>query len=1184
MTAPDPNLLQRRAADPRSSVWVAASAGSGKTKVLTDRVLALLVDGADPAGLLCITFTKAAAAEMSNRIHARLSKWTRLSDAKLKDAVRQLDGGEPTEARLDRARRLFAEVLDLPGGLRIRTIHAFCQSVLGRFPLEAGVSPNFSAMDEREAGDAMLLARDTVLRAAATPGPLADALAAVTDRAGEDVFADLMTALAGARRRLSETLREEGGIDGAVAALHRILEAVPGRTEADVIAEACAQGPEDETALRAAADALRAFGSQKNQEKGQLIEAWLNGGPGTRIARYEGYRQEFLTKYDFTPLKRLCVDKVRENSPTAEAALLAEQARLLAVDAEIRRQETARASEGLLRLGEAILRAYDDAKRATARLDYDDLIHATAALLRADRVPWVLFKLDGGLEHLLIDEAQDTSPDQRAIVDALVAEFFSGAGREGGGPGPRTLFVVGDAKQSIFSFQGADPDGYRRWRDGLNALAEAGRQEIRPVEMPVSFRSVQAVLDAVDATFAAPPASDGVTDPGASPLKHHADRAGLPGQVELWPPTEPPERTEDDLFAPPAERDAAAEADATRRLADGLAAEVARWIDDGERLPARNRPIRPGDILFLVRRRTALVGALARALTEHGVPVAGVDRIVLTDQIAVMDLLALGRTLLLPDDDLTVACLLKSPFLGLDDGDLITLAEGRGEQPLYRRLQALRETDPRYAAAADWIADLLAAADRLSPFELFQRVLLRPCPGPGAAHEGPLGALTGRQALIARLGTEAADPLEEFLSLALEYERAHTPSLEGFLFWVSRGNTDLKRDLEAEARDEARIMTAHGAKGLQAPIVILPDAYSTPGARGPGLRWVRGLPVWTPSPSKRYETPLATELKDAATAAEAREGRRLLYVAMTRAEDRLIVTGRLGRTSPPAGSWYEMVSAGLDRLATAHPDALTEVEIAPAEGWQGTARIYRTGDAAPPPEGDESTPRDAAAPGEIGSGETGTLPSWLSAPPPPEPAPPRPLTPSRPGSADPPVRSPLAPLDDPLRFRRGTLIHRLLQSLPDLPPEARGEAAERYLALPGHALSPEQQRALAAEALAVLEAPDFAPLFGPGSRAEVPVSGLLTPPGGGPPVSVSGQVDRVLIAEREVLVVDYKTLRPAPADPAAAPAAYLAQMAQYRAVLRLVFPGRVVRCALVFTETPRLVALPDSLLDAAMPG
>jgi ATP-dependent helicase/nuclease subunit A len=1185
---PDPNLFQRRAADPRSSVWVAASAGSGKTKVLTDRVLALLVDGADPAGLLCITFTKAAAAEMSNRIHARLAKWTRLGEAELSDAVRRLDGGEPTADRLARARKLFAEVLDLPGGLRIRTIHAFCQSVLGRFPLEAGVSPNFTAMDEREAAEAMRLARDTVLRAAAAPGPLADALAAVTDRAGEDVFAGLLAALAGQRRRLAETLRREGGIEGTVAALNRALESEPDLSETDVIAEACAPGAADEAALRAAVGALAAFGSDKNKDKAKQMEAWLNAAHETRIARFEAYLHEFLTKTEYTPVKSLCVKAVRENSPDAEDALLAEQARLIAVDARIRRQATARASEGLLRLGEAILRAYADAKRATARLDYDDLIHATAALLSAERVPWVLFKLDGGLSHLLIDEAQDTSPDQRAIVDALVAEFFSGAGREeGAGQGPRTLFVVGDAKQSIFSFQGADPDGYRLWRDRLDALAAAGRQAIRPVDMQISFRSVQAVLDAVDATFAEPPASDGVTDPDAPALKHIAYRAGLPGQVELWPPTEPPERIEDDLFAPPAERDAAAEADATRRLADGLAAEIARWIAQRETLPARGRPIRAGDILFLVRRRSALVGALARALTERGVPVAGVDRIVLTDQIAVMDLLALGRALLLPEDDLTFACLLKSPFLGLDDADLIALAEGREGKSLYSRLQALGRSEPRYAAAADWIADLLAAADRMPPFELFQRALLQPCPGPGGAPGGREVPMTGRQALIARLGTEAADPLEEFLSLALDYERAHTPSLEGFLFWVAHGNTDLKRDLEAEARDEVRIMTAHGAKGLQAPIVILPDALAAPGGRGGGLRWTddaggpaaAGLPVWTPSPAKRFEEPVAAGLKAAAEAAEAREARRLLYVAMTRAEDRLIVTGRLGRSKPPAGSWYELVAAGLDRLADAAPEAVTETEIAPAEGWQGVARIYRSGHADPKK---TEAPRPDADLAAAEPCESPPLPAWLTAPPSPEPAPPRPLTPSRPGRDDPAVRSPLLAAGDALGLRRGRLIHRLLQSLPDLPEKEREAAARRFLALPGHDLTAEQQQALADEALAVLAAPDFAAIFGPGSRAEVPVSGLLTPVMGGPPVSVSGQVDRLLVGAAEILIVDYKTLRPAPAEPEAVPPAYLAQMAQYRAVLRAIYPDRPVRCALVFTETPRLVALPDALLDGVL--
>lgn len=1166
---PDPDLIQRRAANPRDSVWVAASAGSGKTKVLTDRVLALLVDGAKPDGLLCVTFTKAAASEMANRIHRRLSEWTRMDDADLEAAIRALDGGAVTAEKLGHARRLFAQVLDLPGGLRIRTIHSFCQSILGRFPLEARIAPNFEAMDDREAAEAMELARDTVLRAAAEGGALGEALTAVAARAAETGFTELMTAFSSRRAWLSRALRHYDGVEATVAALYEVLQAEQGLDEIQVIARACDGTGFDEAAMRDAARALIDHGSAADQERGRTAAAWLAAGRETRIATYDRYAGVFLTGKN-EPRARLCVKKVAQNSPTAPVILETEQARIVAVEQQLRRQATAKASEGLIRLGEAVLRAYEANKRATARLDYDDLIQITSRLLTRENVPWVLFKLDGGLKHMLIDEAQDTSPDQRAIVDALIAEFFAPESGD-----PRTLFVVGDAKQSIYSFQGADPEGYRLWRDRLSDLAQSGGREIKPVPMEVSFRSVPAVLNAVDATFAAAPASVGVVAPDEGVLTHYAfeRKADLQGRVEVWSPTLPPDKVEEDPFALPLEEEQST-ADATQALAEGLAAQVHQWIADQVPLPSKGRPIRAGDILFLVQKRSDLIDALVRELKRYAIPVAGVDRITLTEQIAVMDLLALARVLLLPQDDLTFACLLKSPFIGFDDDDLLRLAHRRGGKSLWRRLREERDAEPRFEAAAAWFQDLLDATDRLPPFELFQRALNQPCPGPGTGTGQGQGSqsdgadpYSGRQALVARLGEEVEDPLEEFLSLSLEHDRARTPTLEGFLAWFARGNTELKRDLETEARDEIRIMTVHGAKGLQAPIVILPDALTKSGARGSPLRWAetdagQRLPIWTPA--ARFEESVAAELKEAEKHAADREYRRLLYVAMTRAEERLIVTGRRQRKAPPADNWLELVQAGLDRL-----EGVRKEELSLTQDWSPTARIFEIGT-------ESGQTAETAA---VEKAET-PMPAWLTAPPPAEPNPPRPLAPSRPEQQDPPVRSPLE-TGDPLRFKRGQLIHRLLQTLPDLAEAERDAAAMRYLALPAHGLDEAARDQLRDECFSVLRHPEFAPLFGPGSRAEVPLAGLIERHGESTgPFAVSGQVDRLLITGNEILVVDYKTLRPAPADPNRVPKAYLSQMAGYRAILRQIYPDRPVRCALVFTETTRLVPLPDGLLDS----
>lgn len=1159
------DLLQQQAADPMVNVWVAASAGSGKTKVLTDRVLSLLLSGTSPEKLLCITFTKSAAAEMANRIHERLAKWTILSDAELAAEVVRLDGREADDTRMTLARRLFARVLDAPGGLKIQTVHGFCQSVLRRFPIEAGISPHFEVLDERSAGELMMSSRDAVLRAAEGPGIDQDALYAVTRRVAEDQFATLLNRLSASRGRLKEYL-DAHGVEGAVARVHAVLGSEPGVGEDDVIRDACAADAADDLGLRMAAEAMFAHGSDANRARAAEILSWLEMGTEERIAGFGTYQKIFLTT-DFAPRKTVAVKAVLEAVPSVATVLAAEQERLVQVDARFRRQATGEANAGLLRLGAAILTRFEATKRALARLDYDDLILLTRDLLDSVGAPWVLYKLDGGLDHLLIDEAQDTSPDQWRIVAALADTFFEAEGLAGP---PRTIFAVGDVKQSIYSFQGADPEGFRNWRDYFARRAKMGPVDLRPVPMDMSFRSVDPILRAVDSVFSLDASMDGVVDPGAV-LRHEAFRTGQNGRVELWPMVEPPDKEDEEAWALPDAAPGLSDDDPLTVFASGLAGRIAAIIG-GDILSARARRVRAGDILVLVRRRSALVDALVRALKDRAVPVAGVDRMVLTEQIAVMDLVALGHVLLMPDDDLQLACVLKGPFIGFDDADLFRLAHGRGRQTLWSRLRDAGRRDSRIAAAVEWLAGLMANADYLRPFELFQRVLGDRCPV-----DYGFGSVSGWQAMVARLGAEAEEPVTEFLSLALTHERVRIPSLQGFLAWFARGRSEIKRDLEAKSRDEVRIMTVHGAKGLQAPVVILPDTARVPqDAGGPEFYWRDAaddapMPIWTPA--KRFRTPVGQDLLATAKLAREREYRRLLYVAMTRAEDRLIVCGYRGARKPDAGCWYDMVREGLEASGAAQT-----VPFDVSESWRGDALVL---------EGEQSAPPRTES--EKGSDASGAPPpDWLRRAPPPEPEPPRPLVPSRPVLDDPPVRSPLGDPDGQ-RFVRGRLVHRLLQTLPDLPESRRRGAAERFLAQSGHGLDADARVEIADETLAILDAPELSDLFGPGSRAEVPITGLATQqhePGGldGNVPIVSGQVDRLAVTDDAVIVADYKTQRPAPSEVGRIPTAYIAQMARYRDLLRRIFPDRPVRCVLVWTESARPMTVPDSLMDQVQAG
>ncbi len=1127
---------QRSASDPGLPAWVSASAGSGKTSVLVDRVLRLLLAGTRPRHILCLTFTKAAAAEMSNRLALKLGAWAVAPDEALAADIEALGGATPSADTLALARQLFARVLDEPGGVRIQTIHAFCESVLKRFPLEAQVPPHFQVLDERDARELLADAQNAVFEHARRGGDaqaevLSASIASLAEHMSETGFDELMGAMAGDRGRLARAVHAAGGLDGAVRAVYGALGLAHSDTEDDVLAAACADAALDLPGLRGAAEALLASGSDNDRKKGMIVADWL-ADPGGRAAGFEAYLKAFFTeKGKGTPLKTPATKAALAAMPDGGDALVREAARLEAARDRLRRIRIAATTSALLVLGDAVIERYEARKRAEARLDYDDLILHTRALLSvAQMTPWVLFKLDGGLDHVLIDEAQDTSPEQWSVVRALTEEFFTAGGAQ---DGPRTVFAVGDTKQSIFSFQGARPAEFEISRAHFETHAKNTGVGWRNVDLDTSFRSTEAVLGLVDAVFADPAARDGLLFDGGE-IRHTASREREPGLVELWPPV--PAEAPDEAApwsvpeveeGPPLARS---------RLARHVAETIRGWIERGERLEARGRPIRAGDIMVLVRRRGPFVAELVRHLKTLEVEVAGVDRMVVTEQLAVMDLIALGRFLLQPEDDLTLATVLRGPLAGLSEDDLFDLAWNRKGARLWRRLGD-KAGEPRYASAHAFLAAMLAAADYVPPYELYARVL------------GPQG---GRRKLVGRLGVDAHDPIDEFLSLALRYGQDHPPSLEGFLHWVEAAATEVKRDLEQSGRDQVRVMTVHGAKGLEAPVVILPDTLQKP-TGVPAVLWSDDEtepPLW--KPLKEDEEPVTALRRAQAEAERDREYRRLLYVALTRAADRLYVCGWHTRKTPPEGTWYEFVEHAMRELG--EPFAFDGP-------WGGKGLRLVRGDrpGEPRPEAPE---RPAAAP----------LPDWARRAPPAEPTPPRPLAPSRPEGEDPSVRSPLAP-DDPLRFLRGRLVHRLLQTLPELPAEARADAARRFLAQPVHGLDEAARDAVARETLAVLDDPAFAPLFGPGSMAEVPLAGVL----GGR--AISGQVDRLVVTAESVLVADYKTNRPPPATPAEVAPAYLRQMAVYRALLQRIYPGRTVDCALVWTDGPRLMRLDPAMLE-----
>ncbi|MHA1598929.1 MAG: double-strand break repair helicase AddA, partial [Alphaproteobacteria bacterium] len=847
-------------ANPNLSVWVSANAGTGKTQVLTDRISRLLLAGTRPERILCLTFTKAAAAEMASRLSQRLGDWAVASDAELTAELAALLGAAPDADMLAPARRLFATTLDTPGGLKIRTIHAFCESLLGRFPIEAGVAPHFSVIDERTAAELMAEAQGEVL----TQPHVGAALARISALLNEDDFARLMRELASERGRVARMIHHHGSVDDVARAARTALGLNDDDTPDSIIADAIAGL--DTAALKSANDVLK-DGLATDKKQAAALTRFLAAADDQRGALFrDPYLGIFFTQKD-EPRAKVITGKLGQANPQALAALDVEQQRLGGVIDRLKAVHVAAASDALTIVGAALLQRFESLKEARALLDYDDLIEKTRDLLRTESdVSWVLYKLDGGLDHILVDEAQDTAPDQWQVIESLAGDFFSGEGRS---EAPRTIFAVGDEKQSIYSFQGADPHMFGAMKRQFADHAGAAAQDFRDVELVESYRSTESVLKTVDAVFKSDAARDGLTFEDR-PIRHIWSRRGQAGRIEVWPTLKPGEALELKPWDAPLDR---APVDSPQdRLANKIAATIRGWLDDGEALPSAGRVIGSGDIMILLQKRGDFAEKMVNALKQQAIPVAGADRMVLTDQLAVMDLLALARFVLLADDDLTLAVVLKGPFIGLDDDDLIKLAPGR-DGSLWTALKG----DARYGDAATRLGELLGRADFMPPYEFFSELL------------GPDG---GRKALLARLGPEADDPIDEFLNLALDYEREHVPSMQSFVHWIEAGQTQIKRDLE-HGHGQVRVMTVHGSKGLQANVVFLPDTCTVPMPQyDPKLKWLdEPEPVLLWPGFKDGEEAVTRSLSEAARTRIEQENRRLLYVAATRARDRLYVCG-----------------------------------------------------------------------------------------------------------------------------------------------------------------------------------------------------------------------------------------------------------------------------------------------------
>ena len=1113
----DATEQQVRAARPDVSTWLAANAGSGKTRVLTDRVARLLLDKVQPQHILCLTYTKAAAGEMQNRLFRRLGKWAMLQDDDLCRELLDLglEGAIGTDQLRD-ARTLFARAIETPGGLKIQTIHSFCSSLLRRFPLEAQVSPQFSEIEDRAA---------TLLRAEIVDdmadGVDAAAVAGVARHyTGED-FDQLTNEIV----RNRDLFKTELSFDDALG-----LFDLPATTDEEQITQSVFLGDE-QAILFELIPRLGASGPM-DQKAGQRLGAisalnWLSLPVLEAVFLTGGSaKSPFSAKLGSFPSKAV-QSVLSELMPQLEDWMLrveaARDSRLALV--------AARKTHALHQFACQFLPAYAAQKQQRGLLDFDDLIHKARHLLNDPAVAqWVLYRLDGGIDHILVDEAQDTSPAQWDVIEKLAQEFTSGQGART--DIPRTIFVVGDKKQSIYSFQGADPREFDRMQQEFKTRLNAVGQPLQDLTLEYSFRSADAILRLVDLTFETQAAAG-----FAAESQHRAFKLDLPGRVDLWPLVDRVDDTDDREWFDPVDQRSAQHH--TVILANQIARNIRKMIDAGETIPVdgpaensfRKRAVQEGDFLILLQRRSDLFREIIRACKGENLKIAGADRLKVGAETAVKDLGALLAFLATPEESLALAVALKSPLFGWSEQDLFSLSHHRSGPYLW---QALRDQDSAHPETLSILNDLRGQTDFLRPFDLIERILTR--------HKG-------RKNLLSRLGREAEDGINALLSQALAYERSTVPSLTGFLIWMQTDDLDIKRQMDS-AGNQIRVMTVHGAKGLEAPIVILPDT---------GKRVVRlmdevmetdGNALWRTSADA---SPAAiTAAREAQRQAQINERLRLLYVAMTRAEKWLIVAAA-GELSNDASDWYQLVQSGMER-AGALPHGFDGSQGLRLSGgdWQGLETVIV----------------------ESAVLERVTVPEFYYHRAPASEALKKTLSPSDLGGAK--ALPGEAGLEEEEAKRRGRQVHLLLEHLANTAQSDWPMCASQILSQGADMASESEITELLKEARSVLTHPDLAGLFTNAALAEVSVTADLGQQ------RLHGTIDRLIINSTDILAVDFKTNVVVPNTPEAVPDGLLRQMGAYACALAQIYPHHSINTAIVWTTTGALMHLPHDLVTNAL--
>ena len=1106
---------QITASDARFSSWLTANAGSGKTKVLIDRVARLLLDGVQPEQILCLTYTKSAAAEMKNRLFDRLGKWAMLADQELNFSL--LGMGIQTQLgieELKKARTLFARAIEAPGGLKIQTIHAFCSSLLRKFPLEAGISPQFGELTERGQRDLYLKVLEILSADEATE----ESFEHFSKIANVSNWEETVSKIVSKRNIFSKNKSRA-----------EIYEAFSVSSEVSIEDDISSHFQNGTMSfLKKISDCLQ----QSTSKVDQKISKELSKIFSIDLTSLQLLEKIFL--YSKTSKAPFTAKLGKFSTKEMRNGLLADY--IDEIDDFMVRLETfrnrrlsylaAETSFSIHKFASAFLQVYTEQKNFKGLLDFDDLINIAVNLLTTSAVAdWVLYRLDGGIDHILVDEAQDTSPSQWKVIETLAQELTSGQGIKENRS--RTVFVVGDQKQSIYSFQGADPGQFDRVRDRFSAKLEGAEKTLQIASLDYSFRSSQTILALVDKIY-----EDARAEDFGWGRKHLAFKSELPGRIDLWPII--PKKLNPNLSKWEEPIELISDADHFVSLARLIAQEIKRMIDQDVQVPEQKtinqqptfRSVRAGDFLILVQRRSEIFHEIIRACKDANLPIAGADRLRLAGELAIKDICNFLSFIDNADDDFSLAAILKSPLFGWNEKRLFELAHSREEMTLW---QALRNDPIKFAHELEVFEDLRSVADLVRPYELIERILI--------LHNG-------RSLLIGRLGKEAEEGIDTLLTQAMDYESSEIPSLTGFLAWISDENIEVKRQFDSSV-NQIRVMTVHGAKGLEAPIVILPETHDFKNEISDEILFTDDLALKKFSSTERSNK--TTEVYNSQKQKNSAERDRLLYVALTRSEVWLIVAAA-GNVSDDGKSWYKKVEQGLINL-----DAKSE-PFSHGYGLRYQHGKWLVGKCS---EKHLKKASKIKLP-QIFKENLGTPVKFEKF-----------INPSNLMGSKSIQRIDKVTEGDGAKLF-GTIVHLLLEKLPKSNSNDWQNIVPNLLKWAEIYVSEETQTRAYKQAENILKNPSFEFIFAPDVLAEVQFSTIVESVGG---IPIVGVIDRLVLSQDSALIIDFKTNQEVPSSIDEVPLGVLKQMGAYAASMQKVFPKKNIELGIIWTHSAELMKI-----------